>query len=61
LNTQNRTRKTAKGTVIEGRGVIPDVEVKLSRALLVKKGDPQLEDAIMVIKAKSQKDKSASN
>ena len=49
--------KTAGGTVIEGRGVLPDVEVKLSRASLLRKGDLQLEEAIRVIKAKVEKGK----
>ena len=53
--------KTANGTVIEGRGVIPDVEVKLNRTLLLKKGDPQLEEAIKIIKSKVEKAKTASN
>ena len=53
--------KTAKGTLIEGRGVIPDVEVKLNRALLLRQGDLQLEEAIKVIKAKVEKGKAQSN
>lgn len=38
--------RTPKGVVIEGRGVIPDIEVKLTRALVLTGGDPQLEAAI---------------
>lgn len=38
--------RTPKGIVIEGRGVIPDIEVKLTRALLLTGVDPQLEAAI---------------
>ncbi|HJQ26327.1 MAG TPA: S41 family peptidase [Blastocatellia bacterium] len=38
--------RTPKGVVIEGRGVIPDVEVKLTRAALLAGGDPQLQAAI---------------
>lgn len=38
--------RTPKGLVIEGRGVIPDVEVRLTRALLLQGGDPQLEAAV---------------
>jgi carboxyl-terminal processing protease len=41
--------KTPKGTLIEGRGVMPDVEVKLSRGELLKGRDPQLEAAIAQI------------
>jgi C-terminal peptidase prc len=38
--------RTADGTVLEGRGVIPDVEVALDRALLLQGVDSQLEAAI---------------
>jgi carboxyl-terminal processing protease len=38
--------RTPKGVLIEGRGVIPDVEVKLSRSALLEGRDPQLEAAI---------------
>jgi len=41
--------KTASGTLIEGRGVKPDVEVKLTRAALLKGRDPQLDAAIALI------------
>jgi carboxyl-terminal processing protease len=38
--------RTPKGILIEGRGVIPDVEALLSRSVLLKGRDPQLEAAI---------------
>jgi carboxyl-terminal processing protease len=38
--------KTPKGVLIEGRGVAPDVEVKLSRAELLRGRDSQLDKAI---------------
>src|SRR5256714_1589718 len=38
--------RTPKGVRIEGRGVTPDVEVKLTRAALLQGGDPQLQAAI---------------
>jgi hypothetical protein len=38
--------KTSKGTVLEGRGVVPDVEVELDRELLLQGVDLQLEAAI---------------
>jgi carboxyl-terminal processing protease len=41
--------KTPKGTLIEGRGVTPDIEVKLSRAGLLMGRDSQLEAAIVHI------------
>ena len=37
---------TPDGTVLEGRGVVPDIEVRLDRAMLRKAIDPQLESAI---------------
>ena len=37
---------TAKGVSLEGRGVIPDIEVKWTRASLLGGNDPQLEAAI---------------
>ena len=43
--------RTADGTVLEGRGVIPDIEVGLDRALLLQGIDSQLEAAIKHIKA----------
>jgi carboxyl-terminal processing protease len=38
--------RTPKGVVIEGRGVIPDLDVKLTRAELLEGKDAQLEAAI---------------
>ncbi len=38
--------RTPKGVVIEGRGVTPNVEVKLTRAALLAGDDPQLQAAI---------------
>jgi len=38
--------KTPKGVLIEGRGVIPDVEVKLTRRALLTGRDVQLEAAV---------------
>jgi C-terminal processing protease CtpA/Prc len=38
--------RTPKGVVIEGRGVAPDLEVKLTRAELLEGSDAQLEAAI---------------
>ncbi len=45
--------RTADGTVLEGRGVIPDVEVRLDRALLLQGIDSQLEAAIKHIRTRS--------
>jgi carboxyl-terminal processing protease len=42
--------KTPKGTLIEGRGVIPDVEVKLTRGSLLEGRDAQLDAALEQIK-----------
>jgi C-terminal processing protease CtpA/Prc len=42
--------RTIKGVVIEGRGVIPDIEVNLTRADLLKGRDAQLEAAIRHIR-----------
>ena len=44
--------KTPKGVLIEGRGVDPDVEVRLSRAELLRGRDSQLEKAIELIQKK---------
>jgi carboxyl-terminal processing protease len=41
--------RTPKGVVIEGRGVIPNIEVSLSRAELLKGNDSQLNAAIQYI------------
>jgi len=38
--------RTPKGVVIEGRGVVPDLDVKLTRAELMEGKDAQLEAAI---------------
>ena len=43
-------QRTPKGTVIEGRGVIPDTEVNLTRKELLSGRDAQLEAAIVYIK-----------
>ncbi|HSB07944.1 MAG TPA: S41 family peptidase [Blastocatellia bacterium] len=51
--------KTPKGTLVEGRGVIPDVEVKLTRRSLLEGRDSQLEAAIEQIKKKSKERKAA--
>jgi carboxyl-terminal processing protease len=45
----NMQTRTADGTVLEGQGVIPDVEVSLDRAALLQGTDPQLEAAIKAI------------
>jgi len=45
--------RTGDGTVLEGRGVIPDIEVGLDRALLLQGIDSPLEAAIKYITAKS--------
>jgi C-terminal processing protease CtpA/Prc len=42
--------RLADGTILEGRGVIPDVEIALDRTLLLQGVDSQLEAAIEVIK-----------
>jgi C-terminal peptidase prc len=47
--------RTADGTVLEGRGVIPDIEVALDRSLLLQGIDSQLEAAIGYIKNEVQK------
>jgi carboxyl-terminal processing protease len=51
---------TAKGVSLEGRGVIPDIEVKLTRASLLSNDDPQLEAAINYIKKQSGQPKISS-
>jgi C-terminal processing protease CtpA/Prc len=38
--------KTATGELLEGRGVVPDVPVALTRAALLKDGDPALKAAV---------------
>lgn len=47
--------RTADGTVLEGRGVIPDIEVALDRSLLLQGIDSQLEAATSYIKNEVQK------
>lgn len=42
--------RTPKGTLIEGRGVIPDVEVRLTRAVLLSGRDHQLDAAVRAIR-----------
>ena len=44
--------RLADGTVLEGRGVIPDIEVALDRAPLLQGRDAQLEAAIDYLKQK---------
>jgi carboxyl-terminal processing protease len=48
---------TAKGVSLEGRGVVPDVEVKLTRESLLRNSDTQLEAAINYIKKQSGQQK----
>jgi C-terminal processing protease CtpA/Prc len=45
---------TPDGTVLEGHGVIPDVEVGLKREMLIKGIDSQLDSAIRQIKKKNE-------
>lgn len=49
--------KTPRGTLIEGRGVTPDVEVKLTRRSLLDGRDVQLDAAIEQIKKQSRERK----
>jgi carboxyl-terminal processing protease len=44
--------RLANGTVLEGHGVIPDIEVALDRALLSQGRDSQLEAAINYLEQK---------
>lgn len=46
---------TAKGVSLEGRGVVPDLDVKLTRASLLSDNDPQLEAAVNYLKKQSIK------
>ena len=46
--------RTSKGVVIEGRGVIPDIEVNLTRSELLKGRDSQLEAAMKHIRGLTQ-------
>ena len=45
--------KTPKGTLIEGRGVTPNVNVKLGRAALLAGRDPQLDAAIAALQKRA--------
>lgn len=51
--------RTPKGTLIEGRGVAPDIEVKLTRRALLEGRDPQLDAAIEQINEQSKQRKAA--
>lgn len=51
--------KTPKGTLIEGRGVVPNVESKLTRRALLEGRDPQLDAAIVIINEQSKERKAA--
>jgi carboxyl-terminal processing protease len=46
--------KTPKGTLIEGRGVIPDVEIKLTRAGLLARRDLPLEAAVTELQKRAR-------
>ena len=46
--------RTLDGVAIEGRGVIPDLDVRLTRAELLKGKDSQLEAAIQHIRGSSR-------
>jgi carboxyl-terminal processing protease len=47
--------RTPKGVVVEGRGVIPDLEVNLTRAGLLRGADAQLDAALDYIRRKAAK------
>jgi carboxyl-terminal processing protease len=47
--------RTSDGTVLENRGVIPDIEVKLDRAGLLRGVDSQMEAAVRFLRSKSPK------
>src|SRR6185503_11690207 len=51
--------KTPKGTLLEGRGVAPDVDVKLTRRALLDGRDPQLDAAVEQINKLSKQRKAA--
>ena len=51
--------RTPKGTLIEGRGVAPDVEIRLTRRALLDGRDPQLDAAIEQINKLSKQRKAA--
>jgi len=46
--------KTPKGTLIEGRGVLPDVPVKLARAALLAGRDMSLEAAVLALQKRAR-------
>jgi carboxyl-terminal processing protease len=46
--------KTPKGALVEGNGVKPDIEVKLTRKVLLEGRDPQLEAAVARIKKQAK-------
>jgi C-terminal processing protease CtpA/Prc len=46
---------TPRGSVVEGRGVKPDLEVNLTRAGLLRGEDAQLEAALRYIRTKTSK------
>jgi carboxyl-terminal processing protease len=45
--------KTPKGVPVEGRGVVPDVEVRLDRRSLLTGRDPQLEAALDIARRRA--------
>ncbi len=47
---------TPDGTVLEGHGVIPDIEVELNREMLLKGIDSQLDAALKYLKKERQKE-----
>ena len=49
----DRQYRMTDGTVLEGRGVVPDVEVSLDRELLVQGVDSQLQAAIRSIRGEA--------
>jgi carboxyl-terminal processing protease len=51
--------RTPKGTLIEGRGVAPDVEIKLTRRALLDGRDSQLDVAIEQINKLSKQRRAA--
>lgn len=44
--------KTPKGVLLEGRGVVPDIAVELTRAQLLRGGDPMLDTALGALQRK---------
>lgn len=53
--------KTTKGVLLEGRGVVPDKPVELSRELLYKQGDPDIRAALDYIESAKTAAPSASS